>query len=288
MAARTVKVGVRNTEFCRRQTEVVLDRLKLHHDEDVEFEVTELPAAAILDGLGAGAYDLHVCGVREVPIDLPDDVALTAVSERVDPFDVLVSRDGAILEDLPEGAVLAVESLRVKVQLEAFREDMKIELKDEPLDQLYAQLNAGDLSAFIVAAEDVATMGWQESVSEVFPPDILLPSAGQGSFAFLTRPDDAATADLVNPLDHVISRQVAIAERAFLQELAVRPTDPVAVHGSFEGDTLVLEALLGDEVSGAILRDDLDGEPEEESALGVRLAKLFIADGARDYLASYK
>ena len=56
--------------------------------------------------------------------------------------------------------------------------------------------------------------------------------------------------------------------------------DPAAVHGAFEGDTLVIEALLADEVSGAILRDDLDGKPEEEEDLGIRLAKLFVADGA--------
>jgi hypothetical protein len=60
------------------------------------------------------------------------------------------------------------------------------------------------------------------------------------------------------------------------------------VHGSFDGETLVLEALLGDVVSGAILRDDLDGSPEEGADLGVRLAKLVLADGARDYLAGYR
>ena len=78
------------------------------------------------------------------------------------------------------------------------------------------------------------------------------------------------------------------AERAFLRELNVRPSDPVAVHGSFEDETLVLEALLGDAISGAILRDDLDGDPSEEGDLGVRLAKLFMADSARDYLAGYR
>jgi hydroxymethylbilane synthase len=125
-------------------------------------------------------------------------------------------------------------------------------------------------------------------VVEVFPPDILLPAAGQGSFAFLARRSDDETAELVQPVDHEITRQVIRAERAFLRELGVRPDHPVAVHGAFEGDTLVLEALLGDEVSGAILRDDLDGTPEEEDALGIRLAKLFVADGARDYLAGYR
>ncbi len=35
-------------------------------------------------------------------------------------------------------------------------------------------------------------------------------------------------------------------------------------------------------------RQPFDGEPEEGADLGVRLAKLFVADGARDYIAGYK
>jgi hydroxymethylbilane synthase len=133
----------------------------------------------------------------------------------------------------------------------------------------------------------VETLGWEDAVSEVFPPDIILPAAGQGSFALLARKDDEAMTAALREIDHLVTRQVVNAERAFLRELNVKLTDPVAVHGSFDGETLVLEALLGDVVSGAILRDDLDGDPSEEAALGVRLAKLFVADGARDYLASY-
>ena len=110
---------------------------------------------------------------------------------------------------------------------------------------------------------------------------------GREAFALLAHTGDERVAEAAASIDHLITRQVILAERAFLRELNVKISDPVAVHGSFEEDCLVMEALLGDEVSGAILRDDLDGEPSEEDALGVRLAKLFVADGARDYLASY-
>jgi len=282
-----LKIGCRGTEFCRRQTASILDRLTLARPE-LALEIVELPDGGVLDGLAVGMCDLHVRGAREVPLELPEGVLLSACTERRDPFDVLVSREGALLEDLPEGAVVGLESSRVSVQIAAFREDLEFRRLDETLDRFYDLLNRGGVSAFIVAAEDVNTMGWEESVSEVFPPDILLPAAGQGAFALLTRAGDADTAALAEDVGHLVTRQVVEAERAFLRELAVRPTDPVAVHGAFEGDTLVLEAMLGDEISGAILRDDLDGEPQEGAELGVRLAKLFIADGARDYIAGYR
>jgi len=288
---RPIRVGCRGTDFCKAQTAAVLKRIHAARP-DLEFEYVNVPGngdeSPILDALAAGVCDLHVRGMRDVPLELPEGVVIAACTERTDPFDVLVAREGALLEDLAEGAKLGVESSRVSVQIGSFRDDLKIERLDGTVDQLLGYLNSGKLAAFIVAAEDVETLGWEDAVTEVFPPDILLPAAGQGSFGLLTRQEDEATTALMRDVDHVVTRQVVNAERAFLRELNVKIADPVAVHGSFDGETLVLEALLGDEVSGAILRDDLDGDPAEEEALGIRLAKLFVADGARDYLASYE
>jgi hydroxymethylbilane synthase len=287
--ARTVRVGCRETAFCRAQTQRVLERLGEEHPA-ATFEVVAFPSASstILDALAAGSCDVHVRGARELPVDLPEEVALAALTERVDPFDVLVTHDGALLEELPERAVVGVESARVRVQLARFRDDLTIKTLDGTVDALYGALERGEIAGFIAAAEDVETLGLQASVSEVFPPDILLPAAGQGSFALLVRAGDDAATQIVRPVDHRITHQVVDAERAFLRELHVDAAHPVAVHGHFDDDLLVLEALLGDEVSGAILRDDLDGSPEEGADLGVRLAKLVLADGARDYLAGYR
>jgi hydroxymethylbilane synthase len=287
LARNKLRIASRNTESGRRRAAAVAARLEAEH-EGLEIEIQEMPSDAVLDAVAAGAADLHVCAARELPVDLPEGVEIAGCTERRDAFDVLITPDGAILEDLPDDSELGVDSARVGVQIGAFREELKIRKLDQPVELFPALLERGEVAGLIVTAEDAEILGWQDAVSEVFPPDILLPAAGQGSLAMLTRSGDPDTPLRVAPLDHEITRQVVAAERAFLRELQVRPSDPVGVHGAFEEDTLVLEALLGDEISGAILRDDLDGEPAEEADLGVRLAKLFIADGARDYLAGYK
>lgn len=289
---RTLRVGCPSNDFCRAQTSAILDRITAKR-ERTSFEVIEVQAdptdaGTLAEATGAGACDFFVCSARDLPIELPDDVAIAACTERRDPFDVLVAKDGTLLEDLPERAALGVDSARVAVQIASFRSDLAIERIKGTVDRLLDRLNGGEFAAFIVAAEQVEILGWEHAVSEVFPPDIILPAAGQGSFAVVARRSDEQTWEVAQAIDHKVSHQVLRAERAFLRELGVRSTDPVAVHGAFEGETLVLEALLGDEVSGAILRDDLDGRAEEEDDLGVRLAKLFVADGARDYLASYR
>ena len=288
---RAVRIGHRDSDFCRAQTLKILGRLEEAHP-GVSFECVAIPPAqgdesALLEALVAGVIDMHVRGARELPLDLPEETVLAACTQRVDPFDVLVARESVLLEDLPEGARVGVESSRVAVQLGRFREDLQIEKMKGTVDRFMQRLESGEIAAFVVAAEDVETLGWEASVAEVFPPDIVLPAAGQGSYAILVRKGDDAF-ELAAALDHPLTRQIILAERAFLRELSLRLTDPAAVHGSLVNGELILEAMLGDEVSRAILRDDLDGDPSEEGALGVRLAKLFVADGARDYLAGYK
>lgn len=285
----TIRVGCRDTEFCRAQTTAVLDRLKIENP-GTEFELVPLDGDddALLEALAAGVCDLHVRAARDVPVDLSDELKIATCTMREEPFEVLIASEGDLLEDLPEGAVVGVQSVRVKVQLDSFREDLDLKIVDDAMDGFFDRLNKGELAAFVAAAEDIETCGAQESVAEVFPPDIILPAAGQGSFALLVRTSDGAAAKLALAVGHEVSYHVILAERAFLAELNVKTTHPVAVHGSFDEETLVLEAMLADEVSGAILRDDLDGEPAEKGGLGVRLAKLIMADGAQDYLASYK
>lgn len=289
-STKTIKVGCRATELCRLRTERVLERLSAAH-AGTHFEIHSIPEGAnpdsIFDGLAAGQFELHVRAARETPLVLPEGVALVACTERNDAFDVLLSQGGMLLEDLADGASVVVESARVAVQLGRFREDLKWRRVDGTVDSLLPQLERGEVAGIVVAAEDVETLGWEGLVAEVFPPDIVLPGAGQGSFALLARTGDERIATIAASIDHELTSQIVRAERAFLRELHVDLDDPVAVHGRLEDGVILLEGLLGDAVSGAMLRDELDGEPGEAEDLGVRLAKLFMADGAVDYLASY-
>ena len=289
--SKIIRVGCRGTDFCRAQTRKILDLLSAK-EPAARFEVEEIPpgpnSASILEALAEGRIQLHIRDARELPVKLRPGVQIAACTERNDPFDVLVSQGGMLLEDFAPGGVVGVESARVSVQLGRFREDVKMRLVDGTVDRLLPLLEKGEVSGFVVAAEDVETLGWEGLVAEVFPPDILLPAAGQGSFALLTQEGDDKIAAMARAIDHELTRQVITAERAFLRELDVEITDPVAVHGRMEDGAILLEGMLGDAVSGALLRDELDGEPGEGEDLGVRLAKLFMADGAVDYLASYK
>src|SRR5262244_2947316 len=61
---------------------------------------------ALLDGL----WDGGVHSLKDMPAELPEGLCLAAFSARQDPRDVLLTRGGGTLDDLPRGARVATSS----------------------------------------------------------------------------------------------------------------------------------------------------------------------------------
>src|SRR5580693_2214231 len=79
----------------------------------------------IEEALAAGRIDLAVHSLKDLPTELPEGFAIGATPKRVDARDVLVSRDYASLQALPEGARVGTSSLRRRAQLRALRPDLE-------------------------------------------------------------------------------------------------------------------------------------------------------------------
>src|SRR5215468_3079157 len=79
--------------------------------------------AALLDG----AIDLAVHSLKDLQTVQPDGLMIGAVCERETPNDVLISKNGASIDDLPHGASVATGSLRRRSLLLHHRPDLKVE-----------------------------------------------------------------------------------------------------------------------------------------------------------------
>jgi hydroxymethylbilane synthase len=73
------------------------------------------------DALLAGHVDVAVHSLKDMPAALPPGLTLAAFPRREDPSDVLVTRDGRGLDDLPTGARVGTSSLRRRVLLQRMR-----------------------------------------------------------------------------------------------------------------------------------------------------------------------
>jgi hydroxymethylbilane synthase len=228
--------------------------------------------------------DVGVHRMKDIPVPLPEGVRIAAVTERKTPLDVLVTADGAILDDLEEGARLGVSSLRREAQLTRYRPDLEIEFIVGTLSERIGLTEAGKAAGVVVAAAGIEWRGWQDRVSEVFTAQICLPAPGQGALGLLVRADDAEAAARVRFLNHTISHQEVEAERSFLETLQAWDGSPVAALARVRGDILRVEGCVCSLGGGEVLRDWAEGFPEDPLRTGERLGRKLIEQGAPELL----
>ena len=241
--------------------------------------------------LETGAAQLAVHSLKDVPMNLPPGFVLAAVWEREDPRDAFVSNRHATLAELPQGATVGTSSLRRVVQLLAERPDLRIEPLRGNLDTRLRKLDDGGLDAIVLAAAGLMRLGLQARIRSRFEPARMIPAAGQGALGIEVREDAADLRALLAQTTHLPTWLATHAERAVSRGLGGSCSMPLAAHAVWVGNTLQLDAALGDahDQTRLLLRARVsavvstEGQAEE---LGARAVQELRSAGASGYLSA--
>jgi hydroxymethylbilane synthase len=236
---------------------------------------------ALLDG----RVDVTVHSLKDMPAELPEGLCLAAFPRRDDPRDVLVSRTGGGIADLPPAATVGTSSLRRRVLLLAARADLKIEAIRGNVDTRLAKLAAGGWDAIVVAAAGLARLGLTPAGARPLEPDEFVPAVGQGILAVESRSSDRELRALLARVDDPATRCQAEAERAFLGHLGASCHTPVAAHARLLNGELALDGLVASLDGSKVLRSRTAGAPASAELLGQKLAEDLLARGARQILS---
>jgi hydroxymethylbilane synthase len=225
--------------------------------------------------------DLAVHSMKDVPTELPVGLHLGAITEREDPRDVLISRDGQGLEQLPPRARIGTSSLRRKALLLGINPGWEIVPLRGNLDTRIRRLEAEGLDAVIVAAAGIRRMGLEERVAEYLPIKAMLPAVGQGALG-IECCQEGAINSLIAFLSHRESVMAVEGERAFLRRLGGGCQVPIAAYGEMEGERLLLQGMIARLDGSHLVRAEAEGYDPE--AVGVKLAEDLLAQGAEEVL----
>jgi hydroxymethylbilane synthase len=204
--------------------------------------------------LEEGRADLAVHSLKDVPMELPEGFALACVMEREDPRDAFVSNAFASLEALPQGAIVGTSSLRRVVLLRAQRPDLRIEPLRGNLDTRLRKLDDGNYAAIVLAAAGLKRLGLAGRIRQVFEPEQMLPSAGQGALGIEVRADRADLVEALAPLAHQATWLAVAAEREVSRAMGGSCSMPLAAFAQYSGEYLQLRAAWGEESGGALVR----------------------------------
>ena len=290
-----VRIGTRGSALALWQAEHVAARLESLGHEVTRSVITttgDLVQDRRLESVGGkGAFlkeieealvarevDLAVHSLKDVPTALPAGLVLSALLERADPRDALVS-SGPRLAELRPGATVGTTSLRRRALVGALRPDLALQDLRGNVDTRLRRLREGRFDAILLAMAGLTRLGRASEVTEVLDPRLFVPAPGQGAIALECREDDAAVRDAVAPLDHPATARAVSAERTFLAALGGGCNVPLGAHAFASGPGLVLVAFVAAPDGRAMLRAERHGE--DPSALGGAVADELLAQGAR-------
>jgi hydroxymethylbilane synthase len=217
-------------------------------------------------------------------MELPPGLLITAIPTREDPSDVFVSQAYSGLDDLPPQATVATGSLRRKVQLLHYRNDLVIKEIRGNVDTRLAKLNCGFAEGLILAAAALKRLNQTTSISQHLHYDICLPAAGQGALGIEVREKNISLRKELTPLNDPESYRTVTAERSCMRHLGVDCHTPAAAFGEIKDNTLTLKGMVASLDGTEIIRKTVQGPPEDTERLGELLAKQIIQCGGKELL----
>jgi hydroxymethylbilane synthase len=233
--------------------------------------------------------DFVVHSLKDLPTDLPDQLALAAVLERADARDVLVSKNGAKLAQLPPHAKVATSSRRRVAQLKAVRPDLEFVDMRGNIQTRLRKLDEGQCDAMVLAAAGLLRLELKERISEFLAIALSTPAAGQGALAVECRSNDGETLKMLRQIEDVVVRAQVDAERALLDELGGGCSVPIGAFASTPAEgRLRLAACVASLDGVEVLRAEEEGDVGNPLALGKKVAANLREQGAEEILIALR
>jgi hydroxymethylbilane synthase len=235
----------------------------------------------IEDALLRSEIDMAVHSMKDVPAELPEGLEISIMSVREDPRDVLISKDGKSINDMPDGARIGTGSLRRGLQLRSLFPCMEIIPLRGNLDTRIRKIQSENLDGIIVAAAGMRRMGWAERITQYIPVEIMIPSVGQGVLGIELRKNDEKSRNSVSFLNHPQTWMEVTAERAFLKRLGGGCQVPIAAYGRKVDNDIHLQGLLGSLDGRVMIKDEDRGRCDDAEILGTALAERILSRGGQ-------
>ena len=218
----------------------------------------------------AGEIDIAVHSMKDVPVALPDGLAIRAILPREDPRDAFISHVAPMLEHLPERARIGTSSVRRQAQVARARPDLEIVLLRGNVDTRLAKLDAGNYDAILLAYAGLKRLGLGSRATHLLPLTDWLPALAQGAVGVEIRETDNAAAAAVAVLNDPLSETALACERAFQQALDGSCRTSIAGLAAYTGDRLVFR--------GEVLAPD--GSDFVETGFEIRLGNDAVREAA--------
>lgn len=300
------RIGTRGSPLALAQTREVIEALEHHHphfkeriqvvpikttgDTIVDRSLTDIGGKSLFtktieDALLMGEIDLAVHSMKDMAAENPQGLTVSSMLEREDPRDALITRDGRLFEELPQGALFGTSSLRRQAfVLHKFPHFQTTGLRGNVQTRLQ-KIESGEIDATLLAVAGLKRLSLLEKATMILSLEDFIPAVAQGAIGMQCRTEDKDTLEILALLNHLPTFQTVTAERAFMKALNGSCRTPLAAHAHIEGENIYIRGMRSDpqgQNMHFITHNGPVSEPEKigrEAAIRLRNLKL----GSREH-----
>lgn len=290
---RRIRIGSRDSRLAVIQAEIVMEAIRKAHPE-LELELVTMKTTGdkilhtSLDKVGGkglfvkeldialreGRIDLSVHSLKDMPMEIPQDLPLIGFSKREDPRDALILKNGFQIES--ETGIIGSSSKRRVLQLKKLYPNLQFETIRGNVQTRLRKMEEQNYNGIVLALAGLRRLGLENIVTRVLSTDEMIPAAGQGILAIQGRRDFDYSF-----LDSFLNKEseiIATCERAFVTALDGGCSSPIAAYAQIEGNEIKLQGLYCEEDSEDFRIGSIHGEIEKAAILGETLARQLRED----------
>jgi len=205
-------------------------------------------AKEIQDALLTNTIDIAVHSMKDLTSSPPPGLQLAGFLKPESISDVLVSKKGHTLKQLPQSAIIATGSMRRRAIIRHMRPDIQFVDIRGNVDTRLKKLHTESIDATILSEAGLIRLNLTDVISDTFAPYHFLPAPGQGVIALEIRKADSKSQEICAQISDPIQNQISKIEYELLKGLEFNCTIPLGVYTVLEGNQVTIK--IGIEIKG--------------------------------------
>ena len=238
---------VKTTDFS--DEDVVIKKITTKGDEFQDVRLSEVGGKGLFSSniekeLQDKNIDVAVHALKDMPALETKGLKTNSFLERNDPREILITMNKKKLSELKKNSIIGTSSFRREYQIKKIRSDLECKLIRGNVDTRIKKLKDGAYDAIILSYAGIKFLNLDNEISEIFSPEQVIPSAGQGIIALQCREGDEEIISVLKKINHNETFMRAHVERNILKVLEGDCETAVGAHSIIKGDEIIVEAEL--------------------------------------------
>ena len=277
---------VKTTEFS--DEDIVIKKITTKGDEFQDVRLSEVGGKGLFSSniekeLQDKNIDVAVHALKDMPALETKGLKTDSFLERNDPREILITMNKKKLSELKKNSIIGTSSFRREYQIKKIRSDLECKLIRGNVDTRIKKLKDGIYDAIILSYAGIKFLNFDDEISEIFSPEQVIPSAGQGIIALQCREGDEEIISVLKKINHNETFMRAHVERNILKVLEGDCETAVGAHSIIKDDKIIVEAELFSLDGTKRFYEKKTGKAEDFSQIGRELGQILKTKSNNSY-----